>query len=559
MSNANGPGAYVAQGVAAEALLDAIFEATNDAILLFDNTGGLVRASERALTVLGYAKDDVSALRFADLVEDVGGLAGDSGAASALPRLRHRGGALLALNCSVRRVAVGGFPLTLCIGCSAPEDASAMAFPHGARPDEPALEGFDASTNLPARAAMPAMVMAELERGRVYGRPVAVLALDIAHFGQITAAQGRRIGDEIVRRCAEELRTALRTQDHLARDGEDSFLALLPGASASEASAIVERLRHAVEGTTFAIGAAALRLHLNAGMAVYPADGVDAPSLIRHAQSTRRRMPGPMTAPHEPLESAEVPRHFALAVSHELRTPLTTILGSAEVLLHGWARLDDAARRKGVERLLSGARRLDLLVRDLLLVVGLEQGRLTVSPIETGLTPLLDQAIYDASAAHPNLDLRARGLRGAPPVWADPDRVIQVLMHLIDNAARHGQGAGPPELRVEARPDEVEIRVTDRGPGLPDEGRVRLFTRFGKLSQNPHAGRIGTGLGLYISRLLVEAMGGAIGVESIAGKGASFWFTLPRTGTRIHGTGTGIHGSGMGIHGTGTRIHDGQA
>jgi PAS domain S-box-containing protein len=236
------------------------------------------------------------------------------------------------------------------------------------------------------------------------------------------------------------------------------------------------------------------------------------------------------------VASAELPAYFAVAVSHELRTPLTTILGSAEVLLRSWARLDDATRRTGVERVLSGARRLDLLVRDLLLVVGIEDGDLVVRPARIALVPLLEQALYDASVAHPNLNVRARGLRGAPAVWADPDRVVQVLVHLLDNAARHGQGAGPPELRVATltAAGEVRISVSDRGPGLPLEGRERLFTRFGKLSPAAHAGRLGTGLGLYLCRRLVEAMGGAIGMESTPGKGASFWFTLPLAGA-AHG------------------------
>jgi PAS domain S-box-containing protein len=230
--------------------------------------------------------------------------------------------------------------------------------------------------------------------------------------------------------------------------------------------------------------------------------------------------------------SSELPAYFAVAVSHELRTPLTTILGSAEVLLRSWARLDDATRRAGVERVLSGARRLDLLVRDLLLVVGIEDGELVVRPVHIPLVPLLEQALYEASVAHPNLNVRARGLRGAPTVRADPDRVVQVLVHLLDNAARHGRGAGPPELRVAPLTDagQVRLSVSDRGPGLPLEGRERLFTRFGKLSSAAHAGRLGTGLGLYLCRRLVEAMGGAIGVESTPGKGASFWFTLPLAG-----------------------------
>src|SRR5919109_1047936 len=168
----------------------------------------------------------------------------------------------------------------------------------------------------------------------------------------------------------------------------------------------------------------------------------------------------------------------------------------------------------------------------LLLAVGIEDGELVVRPARVPLVPLLEQALYDASVAHPNLNVRAKGLRGALAVWADPDRVVQVLVHLLDNAARHGQGAGPPELRVVSLTDAgtVRISVSDRGPGLPLEGRERLFTRFGKLSPAAHAGRLGTGLGLYLCRRLVEAMGGAIGVESTPGKGASFWFTLPLAG-----------------------------
>ena len=223
----------------------------------------------------------------------------------------------------------------------------------------------------------------------------------------------------------------------------------------------------------------------------------------------------------------DLPAHFSIAVSHELRTPLTTILGSAEALLRAWPRLDGASRRQGLQRMLSAARRLDLLVRDLLLVTGIEEGDLAVKPVTVALAPLMEQAIYDASVTHPNLNIRARGLRDAPSIFADPDRVVQVLVYLLDNAARHGEGSGPPELRVDTRENGVIIRVSDRGPGLPIEGRERLFTRFGKLSQASHSGRIGTGLGLYLCRQLVERMGGAIGVDSTPGKGASFWFTLP--------------------------------
>lgn len=353
------------------------------------------------------------------------------------------------------------------------------------------------------------------------------------------------IGDAVVvldesGRCLRSSRRALdvlgySTAEELSHGGLATLLVAQAGTAAHEtglAGAMEAEQHHLVRWQPYGHGT-------GVEIDVWPLDGDHQRLLVAIVRDVARvradNVPPPSGEAAIPLVIREVAApdlssHFAIAVSHELRTPLTTILGSAELLLDSWRQLDNATRYKGVERLLSGARRLDLLVRDLLLVMGLEDGDLEIHAVRTPLAPVLEQALYEASAVHPNLDVRARGLRHAPIVWADPDRVVQVLVHLLDNAARHGQGAGPPELRVESGAGMATIHVRDRGPGLPREGRDRLFTRFGKLSQASHAGRIGTGLGLYTSRLLVEAMSGAIGVESTPGKGAHFWFTLPLAG-----------------------------
>ena len=110
---------------------------------------------------------------------------------------------------------------------------------------------------------------------------------------------------------------------------------------------------------------------------------------------------------------------------------------------------------------------------------------------------------------------------------ADPDRVQQVLVNLLDNAAKYSPEGCPIRIRWSGRSREARIAVVDCGPGIAPDAFNRLFTRFGKLDHTPRPGYGGTGLGLYISKSLVEAMGGRITVRSKLGRGSIFTVTLP--------------------------------
>jgi signal transduction histidine kinase len=112
-------------------------------------------------------------------------------------------------------------------------------------------------------------------------------------------------------------------------------------------------------------------------------------------------------------------------------------------------------------------------------------------------------------------------------VLADPDRVQQVVVNLLDNAAKYSPEGRPIRVRCNRAGRAVRVSVVDRGLGIERADFARLFTRFGKLDRHPRAGHGGTGLGLYISKSLVEAMGGGIAVRSRPGWGSIFSFTLP--------------------------------
>ena len=127
---------------------------------------------------------------------------------------------------------------------------------------------------------------------------------------------------------------------------------------------------------------------------------------------------------------------------------------------------------------------------------------------------------------------RGQVIEAAPPtsatfVLADADRVQQIVINLLDNAAKYSMEGRPIRIRWSCDDVLASVSVIDNGLGIGKEDFGRLFTRFGKLNRTPRAGHVGTGLGLYISKSLVEAMGGTITVKSRPGLGSIFSFTLP--------------------------------
>ena len=226
-------------------------------------------------------------------------------------------------------------------------------------------------------------------------------------------------------------------------------------------------------------------------------------------------------------EASRLKTEFVSMVSHELRTPLTSIQGYAELLLEdkqiaGEERESLTIVKKNAERLLG-------LINDLLDLSRMEAGRLDLHRRSLDLSHLIPEVV---GSLRPLIEAKRQRLRldvgeALPAVWADQDRVTQILMNLISNAHKYTLVEG--SITVAARPDDgfVRVDVSDTGIGLSPEDQAQLFTKFFRAhDRSPQSGG-GTGLGLVITRLLVELHGGRITVSSAPGQGSTFSFSLP--------------------------------
>jgi protein-histidine pros-kinase len=215
-------------------------------------------------------------------------------------------------------------------------------------------------------------------------------------------------------------------------------------------------------------------------------------------------------------------REFVAMVSHELKNPLTSMRIFAEVM-----QATGAYNARAVEVILSQVDRLDRLIGDLLDASRFQTGRLRLKRSRVDLVPLARGLVEQAqatTAAHAlRLEAPSRPLAG----WWDRERVEQVLQNLLSNAIKYSPAGGEIRVRAERLAGAARVSVTDRGMGIEPEARERLFGRFYRTAGAVASGTQGLGLGLYISRSLVEAHGGELWVESEPGQGSTFRFTLP--------------------------------
>lgn len=215
-------------------------------------------------------------------------------------------------------------------------------------------------------------------------------------------------------------------------------------------------------------------------------------------------------------------------VAHELRSPLTSVKGFTATLLAKWERFTDDQKRLMLETVDADADRVTRLIAELLDISRIDSGRLEVrrQPVDIGAAVGRHiQAYVAAGQVADRFLLRLE--QPLPALWADPDKIDQVLSNLIENAVRHGDGTVTIDITATESPREGEdtgtsVTVSDEGPGIPEESMNRVFTRFWRGSK-----RGGTGLGLYIVKGIVEAHGGTITVGRAPGGGAQFRFTLP--------------------------------
>ena len=210
-------------------------------------------------------------------------------------------------------------------------------------------------------------------------------------------------------------------------------------------------------------------------------------------------------------------------VSHELRSPLTSVKGYTSLMLSRWDRLKDDQKKTMLEQVHHDADRVTRLVTELLDISRLETGRLVLRRQMVDLPALAASVVEKVGMGIEDLDCTISFAGDVPSVYADPDKVEQVLTNLVENAAKYGS---PSAMRVtgEVVGGDVAVAVQDTGSGIPAEDLPRVFTKF---YRRDHGRPNGTGLGLWISRGLVEAHGGELVATSELGVGSTFRFTLP--------------------------------
>jgi PAS domain S-box-containing protein len=218
---------------------------------------------------------------------------------------------------------------------------------------------------------------------------------------------------------------------------------------------------------------------------------------------------------------------FVSTVSHELRTPLTSIYGFAETLLRRDVDFDEREREIFLHYIATESERLTKIVDTLLNVARLDTGDLQVELEPTDVGAVVADAIGLVQDGTANghrfvLDLEEGGLE----VQADPEKLRQVVDQLVENAVKYSPDGGIVRIEARRRPNAVEVSVVDEGIGIPAAHRERIFDKFHRVGENV----TGTGLGLFIARGLVSAMGGRIRVDSEEGHGSRFTFELPVVG-----------------------------
>jgi signal transduction histidine kinase len=228
---------------------------------------------------------------------------------------------------------------------------------------------------------------------------------------------------------------------------------------------------------------------------------------------------------------------FVLTASHELRSPLTSVQGFAELLMLDADSLTPR-QRETVEIILDNCRHLVRLLNDLLDLARSDAGRLAIRPQPSEVAPLIEDVVRTmrAQTEAASQTLAEEVQPGLPPINVEPDRIRQIFVNLLTNAHEYSPEGASIGVVARAVGAEVEIAVSDDGPGIPADQLEHVFERFtrGDAGLTQRVG--GTGLGLAISKSLVELHGGSIVAESTLGEGSTFRVRLPiATGAALAG------------------------
>ncbi len=225
-------------------------------------------------------------------------------------------------------------------------------------------------------------------------------------------------------------------------------------------------------------------------------------------------------------EMNRIKREFVSIASHELRTPLSALVGFSELLLQPDVAEDE--RQLWTQTMYGESLRLTQIVDDLLDLSRIEAGRITIDPFPVDPREVVDRALAPFEAGPDGTRLARDYAAELPLIPADSAKLGQVLTNLLSNAIKYSPDGGPIIVRITQAGEVVRFSVVDQGLGIPTEELRRLFERFYRVQESDRGGIRGTGLGLYISKQLVELHDGRIWAESAGlGKGSTFVLELP--------------------------------
>ena len=384
-------------------------------------------------------------------------------------------------------------------------------------------------------------------------RPEALLGLtgldNLSHalFWTLLANTGLYVGVSLARPPrAAEASQALRFVDAFAHDAQDrvfwrgrarvaDLIALLarfigPEKAALQLAArgteadprLVQRAETLLAG---AIGSASARVMVASVVQEEALELADVLQIVEEASALRHR--------NEELQSLDrLKDDFMSSVTHELRTPLTSIRALTE-LMRDEPDMDSAQRQQFLGLVVAESERLSRLVNQVLDMAKIESGHAEWTSAEVDLGALLRQAVLSTAELFRE---RGAGVQlqlppgPVPPLRADADRLLQVLLNLLGNAAKFvPREGGHVDLRLIAGEATLTVEVQDNGPGVPPEQQALVFEKF-RQGGDGRSRPQGTGLGLPISRRIVEHFGGTLWLRQVKGQGACFGFTLPITG-----------------------------
>jgi PAS domain S-box-containing protein len=232
------------------------------------------------------------------------------------------------------------------------------------------------------------------------------------------------------------------------------------------------------------------------------------------------------------LEAEQMKKEFTSTLSHELRTPLTSIIGSLQLVNSGVLGDPDKEMLELTTVAERNSQRLLDLINDILDIEKIESGKLTMLPELLSLDELVGESLVlnKGFAERYQVRYEARGPLLPVQVKADRKRLLQVMTNLLSNAAKFSPAGEPVEVTMEDHGASVRVGICDRGPGIPESFRGRIFGRFAQADSSLTRQKGGTGLGLAICKRLIELMQGRIGFADREGGGTVFYFELPKHG-----------------------------